>query len=100
MVEAHPFTDSKQGDMVCTDCGMVQEARIVSQDIEYRLFEGDIESRKKMRIGAAYNHYLRHNFFGSKRKWERDVRRLRTKVFFLHILRTGKRVSVGWFGKY
>lgn len=64
--------DSKQGDMVCTDCGMVQEARIVSQDIEYRLFEGDIESRKKMRIGAAYNHYLRHNFFGSKRKWERD----------------------------
>eukprot|EP01087_Luapelamoeba_hula_P024366 TRINITY_DN924_c0_g1_i1.p1 TRINITY_DN924_c0_g1~~TRINITY_DN924_c0_g1_i1.p1 ORF type:complete len:244 (+),score=51.30 TRINITY_DN924_c0_g1_i1:252-983(+) len=65
--------DARSGDVICSGCGIVKEARSISPEAEYRVFaddDGDGESKK--RVGPSYNPLLPHNFLGSKRKWERD----------------------------
>jgi len=64
--------DSKMGDIICSGCGLVKEARSVSPEAEYRCFADDEDSQTKVRVGASYNPFLPINQLGSKRKQEQD----------------------------
>src|SRR5690606_35641646 len=43
----------RQGDIICTNCGMIQEARFISAEAEYRVFDED--DYDKIRVGKAHN---------------------------------------------
>ena len=69
------WLDARSGDIICCGCGIVKEAHSISPEAEYRVFQDDDgNSQNRIRVGPTYNPFLPHNFLGSKRKWERDVR--------------------------
>jgi transcription initiation factor TFIIIB Brf1 subunit/transcription initiation factor TFIIB len=48
----------KEGDKVCTACGVVADERMISEEAEYRLFSDDSSSLSKVRAGPATSIYL------------------------------------------
>tara|TARA_R110002050_G_scaffold30453_1_gene77965 strand:- start:475 stop:1275 length:801 start_codon:yes stop_codon:yes gene_type:complete len=51
----------KEGDRVCIKCGEVAEEKMISEEAEYRLFNEDSESQKKVRVGQAMSIYMLHD---------------------------------------
>lgn len=66
--------DTSRGAMICEFCGMVKPHRVVSPDQEYRIYEGDSNSDKKMRVGVSVNVHLNHQLSSSDRleKYQKD----------------------------
>lgn len=58
--DAHLINDMKDGNMVCEECGVVVEERMICEDAEWRNFEGDSMAEKwsKSRTGDAENPFL------------------------------------------
>jgi len=67
------IVDSRSGELICQGCGSVLEERIISEEAEYRVFQDDSESKKKVRVGDAYNPYLDYSLT-DKNNLERDER--------------------------
>lgn len=47
--------DHHQGDMICEDCGLVCQERLIEEESEVRIFNDDPDSAQKIRTGPATN---------------------------------------------
>eukprot|EP01102_Stenamoeba_stenopodia_P016482 TRINITY_DN5763_c0_g5_i2.p1 TRINITY_DN5763_c0_g5~~TRINITY_DN5763_c0_g5_i2.p1 ORF type:complete len:260 (-),score=59.91 TRINITY_DN5763_c0_g5_i2:5-784(-) len=47
--------DHRQGDMICEDCGLVSQERMIEEESEVRIFNDDPDSAQKIRTGPATN---------------------------------------------
>lgn len=58
--DAHLINDMANGDSICEQCGVVVEERMISDEAEWRNFEGDSAAEKwaKSRSGDAENPFL------------------------------------------
>ncbi|CAF1085533.1 unnamed protein product [Rotaria sordida] len=56
--EASLVEDSRAGDMICPECGLVVADRIIDVSSEWRTFSDDTNSWGNSRVGAAENHLL------------------------------------------
>ncbi|XP_044467781.1 transcription initiation factor IIB-like [Mangifera indica] len=52
--------DHKQGDRVCTECGLVLEAHSIDETAEWRNFNDDNNDKDPNRVGSAMSPFLDH----------------------------------------
>jgi len=63
--------DHRSGDWICTQCGLVSEERLISNEAEYRVFAEDSASYNKIRVGQAYNPLMEYSLT-ERSRLERD----------------------------
>eukprot|EP01102_Stenamoeba_stenopodia_P004915 TRINITY_DN1541_c0_g1_i1.p1 TRINITY_DN1541_c0_g1~~TRINITY_DN1541_c0_g1_i1.p1 ORF type:complete len:264 (-),score=61.08 TRINITY_DN1541_c0_g1_i1:101-892(-) len=47
--------DNSAGDLICLNCGLIQQEHMISEDAEWREFDDDTPEESKARVGFAYN---------------------------------------------
>lgn len=58
--ETEVVYDHKSGDTVCSECGLVLEARSVDEHSEWRTFADSTDDRDPTRVGSPVNPLLSH----------------------------------------
>lgn len=92
----HLINDVTNGDMVCGQCGIVVEERMVCDEAEWRNYEGDSMADKwsKCRTGGAENPFLSDDANLGTIIKSMDTNRNETKSFAGNIMKQFKRRSV------
>lgn len=94
--DAHLINDIANGDLVCEQCGVVVEERMVCDEAEWRNFEGDSMAEKwsKSRTGDAENPFLSDDANLGTIVKSFDANRNVDKSFAGNIIKQFKRRSV------
>lgn len=94
--DAHLINDEQSGDLVCVQCGVVVDERMMSEEAEWRNFEGDSMADKwsKSRAGDAGNPFLSDDANLGTVVKVMDTNRNESKSFGSNIVKQFKRRSV------
>lgn len=94
--DVYLIDDKQSGDWICGECGIVVEERMVSEEAEWRNFEGDSMADKwsKCRTGDAANPFFSDDANLGTMVKSMDTNRNETQSFAGNIVKQFKRRSV------
>ena len=58
----------RSGHIACLRCGLVQEERVINNEAEYHIFEGDDDAEKKVRVSGNFNIKSNYEFVGTNQR--------------------------------